>query len=293
MSAVPPFEPVVRSAASAGQDLSTPVLPQAPWWREPLLHFVLIGAVLFGVDHLVSGRAGDPRVIVVDAAVDGEALKVFREARGRDPNAEELYALRRIWLDNEVLYREGLAMQLDKGDKAIRDRVIFKALSTINAGLKLPPIDEAGLRGWFEKHRARYDEPVRYDFQEAVLPEPVTEASATALAALLNAGQGGDAQAGLRVFKGRPHASIEQSYGGAFAQALEAAPVGQWQVLVHGRTWRVMRLEAVTAARPAVFEPLRGVVLQDWTDAVMAEQRTAAVQAMARQYTVRVEAAKP
>ena len=34
-----------------------------------------------------------------------------------------------MWLDNEVLYREGLALQVDKGDPAIRERVIFKALS--------------------------------------------------------------------------------------------------------------------------------------------------------------------
>lgn len=53
--------------------------------------------------------------------------------------------------------------------------------------------------------------------------------------------------------------------------------------------WRVMRLEAVTPARPAVFEALRGVVLQDWTDATMAEQRSAAVRALGRKYTLSVE----
>jgi hypothetical protein len=50
-----------------------------------------------------------------------------------------------------------------------------------------------------------------------------------------------------------------------------------------------MRLESVTPANPADFATLRGVVLQDWTDATMAEQRTAAVRALAKKYIVRIE----
>ena len=88
-----------------------------------------------------------------------------------------------MWLDNEVLYREGLALRLDKGDTAIRERVIFKALSVVDAGIKLPPVDDAVLREWFEKNRAKYDEPARYDFQEAVLAGERSEAAVRAFAA--------------------------------------------------------------------------------------------------------------
>jgi PPIC-type PPIASE domain len=273
--------------------------PEAPapgrrgWLREPLLHFVLIGAALFALDHVVNGSEDDDRTIVVDAAVDQEAQKIFRDARGRAPNADELYALRRAWLENEVLYREGLALQMDKGDKAIKDRVIFKALSAINAGVKLPPVDDAQLRAWFEQNRAKYDEPARYDFAEAVLVGDSSQAAAVAFAAALNAGTPGDTQAGLRVFEGRPHANIVSSYGAEFAAALEASPPGQWRALPHADAWRVMKLQAATPAKAASFEALRGPVLQDWTDAVLAEQRSAAVRELAKKYTVRTEATTP
>jgi hypothetical protein len=263
------------------------------WLREPLLHFILLGAALFALDHAVNGNANDAHVIVIDEAVDKEALKVFQEARGRAPNPDELYALRRIWLDNEVLYREGLALQMDKGDKAIKDRVIFKALSMINAGIKRPPFDDALLRSWFEQNRVKYDEPARYDFSEAVLDGDASESAATAFAAALNAGAPGDAKAGLRLFKARPHPNIVQSYGPEFSQALEALPLGEWRALRQGDGWRVMRLEAVASAKPASFDTLRGVVLQDWTDTVMAEQRSAAVRALAKKYTVKTEASAP
>jgi hypothetical protein len=39
-----------------------------------------------------------------------------------------------------------------------------------------------------------------------------------------------------------------------------------------------------------VFEAVRGVVLHDWIDATAAEQRTAAVRALANKYRIRYEA---
>jgi len=168
------------------------------WMREPLLHFIVLGAVLFAVDHIVAGRADDPHTITVDASVDQRAREIFKQEHGRDPNTEELHALRRPWLDNEVLYREGIAMQLDKGDPPIRDRVIFKVRGMIEAGLSPPTFDEKTLRDWFDQNRAKYGPP------------------------------------------------------------------------------------------PVDFEKVGATVLQDWIDAKMAEQRSAAVLAMEKRYTVKV-----
>jgi hypothetical protein len=259
------------------------------WMREPLLHFLVLGGLLFGVDHFIAGRADDPRTIAVDAAVDSEARQVFKAARGREPNKDELYALRRVWLDNEVLYREGLALGVDKGDQAIRDRVIFKMLSVVEAGLKLPPFDEKVLREWFEANRAKYDEPARYSFQEAVLVGENSEAAVRAFVETLHKGVPGELNAGLRVYKGRPHANLVQGYGEDFAKALEGSPRGAWRAHQTRDGWRAMQLDSVTPPKPADFEALRGVVLQDWTDATMAQQRSVAVRTLAKKYTVKYE----
>lgn len=261
------------------------------WLREPLLHFVLLGAVLFGIDHMLVSRADDPRVIVMGADVDKEAVTLFKAARGHDPDAKELESLRRAWLDNEVLYREGLALGVDKGDSAIRERVIFKALSVVDANVKPPPMDETLLREWFEKNRARYDEPQRCDFQEAVLAGEATESAVRAFVDTLNKGTPGETDAGLRVFKGRPHANLVEGYGDEFARSFEQSPVGEWRAFRTRQGWRAMRLDAVTAAKPASFDALRGVLLHDWIDAAMSEQRSAAVRALAKKYTIRLEGA--
>lgn len=263
------------------------------WLREPLLHFLVLGGLLFAIDQALVANAENPRTIVVNAEVDEEAKQVFLGSRGREPTPEEMHALRQIWLDNEVLYREGLALQVDKGDNAIRERVIFKALSVIDANLQSPPIDDSVLRDWFESRRVKYDDPARYDFQEAVLSGDTSEAAVRSFVTALNNGTPGDAEAGLRVFKDRPKANLVQSYGAEFAEALDGSTVGEWQALRTRDGWRAIRLDAITPPRPAVFEILRGVVLQDWKDATAAEQRTAAVRELAKKYTVEFETAAP
>jgi len=107
----------------------------------------------------------------------------------------------------------------------------------------------------------------------------------------LNAGTPGDGTASLRVFRGRPHVNLVESYGREFAQSLETAPVGQWRVQTGRGGAKAIRLDATTPARPGDFEQLRGVVLQDWTDAIMAEQRSAAVKVLAKKYTLKTEGA--
>ncbi len=256
------------------------------------MHFILIGAVLFGVDSLIAGQADDPNRIELDQQVDAEAQQAFEAARGRKPDAAELKALRQVWLDNEVLYREGVALGLDKGDKSIRERVIFKALSMVDNNTKRPAFDDKVVREWFEKNRARYDIPQRFNFQEAVLSGEVSEATVRSFVSALNSGNTPEVQAGLRVFTDRPHANIVDSYGEEFATALESSPVGEWRALQTKGGWRAMRLEAVVPAEAADFERLRGVVTQDWTDTVMSEQRSAAVGALAKKYTIVIDGVK-
>ncbi len=270
----------------AARPIRRPAL--SSWLREPLFHFLVLGALVFLLDGLVSGGTDESRVIVVDAAVDAEARRLFVQERRREPSAAEIEAMRRVWLDNEVLYREGLEMRVDRGDAAIRDRVIFKALSVIEAGLRLPPIDDDGLRAWFERNRSRYDEPARFDFQEALVPGETSEAALRTLAATLNSGSSGEVRASLNVFKARPHPTIVQSYGEDFARALEGAPAGEWRVLPAKDRPRLMRLDGIVAPRPADFDAIKGLVMQDWTDATMADLRTAAVHALAKKYTLKV-----
>jgi len=260
--------------------------------REPLLHFVVLGGLIFAIDHaLVSGKP-DPREIVVGPEVDAEARAIFRTAQGREPSDAEMRVLRERWIDNEVLYREGLALRLEQGDPALRERVIFKALNVIEQSLPAPEVDDLALRAWFEQQRARYDIPARFDFAEAVVSGDWSEDGARRFAAALNSGAPADVQSGLRVFDGRPQENIETSFGAEFASALARMPLDQWQVLPSKDGPRVVRLQAHTPGERANFEALRTRVRQDWLDEQAQQLRTSAVRQLGKKYTVRFAGAK-
>lgn len=276
----------------SGTDVSSAARRQSrlpAWMREPLLHFIALGAVLFAVDHIIAGHTDDPHTITVDASVDLPAREAFKHEYGRDPNAAELLSLRRQWLDSEVLYREGIAMQLDKGDPAIRARVIFKVRDMIESGLGRPTFDEKTLRDWFEKNRAKYDQPAAYSFEEAALTSDAPEEAARGLAARLNGGAGpSDHQVGMRVLKDRSRDSLVQAYGEEFVASLEASPKNEWRALKSRTGMQVIRIDSVVPAVRADFDKVGGAVLQDWVEATLAEKREAAVLAMEKRYTVKV-----
>lgn len=233
-----------------------------------------------------AATANDPRVIVVGAHVDSESVEAFEESRGREPTRAERADLHRTWLDDEMLYREGLAMQLDKDDDIVRARVIARTLSVMEAKARLPPLSEQHLRDWFESQRARYDEPARYDFQEAPISGDASEAAARGLAMTLNTEQSSDTHASVRVFVKRPHANIVQSYGAELANAFRTMKTAEWQAVRTRDSWRTIRLDSITPAKPAVFENVRGAVMQDWKKAMVAQQRDATIRDLAYKYEV-------
>ncbi len=96
-------------------------------------------------------------------------------------------------------------------------------------------------------------------------------------------------KAGLRVFTDRPEPTIVQSYGAEMAKTLAAAKPGEWMAVKTSDGWRAMRLNKIAPSKPGVFEVMRGPVFHDWTDATAAEQRTAAVRALARKFKIKHE----
>jgi hypothetical protein len=256
-----------------------------------LLHFLLLGALVFGADLLISAQRGDAKTIVVGADVQKESVETFKSAMQRDPSPADVKILLDRWVDNEVLYREGLALGLDRGDSNIRERVIFKALSLTQSGLSLPKIDRAGLRQWFDARHARYDAPARLDFMEAVVNTERSEQALRPFVDALNGNGKSEVESSLRVFKDRPRGNLVQGYGEAFTAALERATPGEWQILASADGLRVVRLVGLKAGVPAEFEALEEAVYRDWKDDTLAELTTRAVRDMGKKYRVQTEGA--
>src|SRR5688572_14974814 len=132
--------------------------------REPLLHFVVFGALLFGLHAAFAAKPNaktETNRIVVDGVHEREIAARFAEAQGRPPSNEELDREIEKWVEEEVLYREGVARGLERDDPGVRQRVASKMAYVLDAKLELPEPTPAELERWFAAHRDRFRVPVR------------------------------------------------------------------------------------------------------------------------------------
>jgi hypothetical protein len=268
-----------------------PMFRLSPWAervaREPLIHFLVLGALIFGADAALTRVRGSDGDIRVPDEVRKEVRSTFAAAARRDPTEAELKPLFARWIDNEILYREGLALGLDKGDPAMRERVIFKALNVVQAGIVLPRIDDAGLRAWFAANHARYDVAGRVSFDEAVPSADATPDSLRRFVAALNGQQAPELESSLRVFKQRPRDTIVQAYGEAFASALDRLQPGSWATVASSGGLRAVRLTESVAGTTVRYEDVRDRVYQDWKDDTSARLTTQAVRTLGQRYRIR------
>lgn len=135
------------------------------FWREPLVHFLLIGAVVFAVHAwLSSARAEADRTISISAAQIQRLSAVWSSETGRDPTAQDMEGLLADYVREEVLYREALRLGLDRGDTIIRRRLAQKLGFLMAREDELVTLEEADLRAAFEADQQAYARPDRLSF---------------------------------------------------------------------------------------------------------------------------------
>jgi len=112
------------------------------WLREPLLHFFVLGALLFGAYGLLSrGSATAPDEIVVSRGQLQNLQLQFERVWQRAPTGAELQALVDNWVKEEIFYREGVQLGLDRDDAVVRRRIGQKLEFIVESASPPPPTD--------------------------------------------------------------------------------------------------------------------------------------------------------
>lgn len=255
--------------------------------REPLLHFLVLGALIFAGDRLLNPPDNTEKVIVVTQAMRDTMRRGFDEDQERDPTPAELNAMVENWLASEILYREGKALGVDRGDSAIRDRIAYKVQLLIFSQLEAPAVDRPTLQRWFEANRGRFDEPERVSFY---LAPATTEENARKQLAAIEAGQEpSELQQRTRALVGRPVGSLAASFGDAFREGLLALPLERWAVLQSTEGWHVVRLDSRRPPVPAKLEDVEEEAVKIYKTDETRRKAWEAVQRLRSSYTVRYE----
>lgn len=271
--------------------------------REPLVHFLLLGAVLFIAYGLVSkpGSSDRPGKIIVTQGQIDQLASGFAKTWQRPPTTEELAGLVRDLVREEVYCREAMAMGLDKDDSVIRRRLRQKMefISDDVAAIREPT--DADLNAYLQSHPDRFRVEQRFTFSQVYLdPAKHGENLARDIAELLvqlnrAGGQAevlalGDSFLMEHTFAATPTSEIAKQFGEKFAAKLGELSPGTWQGPVEsGYGAHLVFVSERTEGRVPALAEVRDDVRRAWADAARLELNEKFYQSLLKHYTVTIE----
>ncbi|MFO0965100.1 MAG: peptidylprolyl isomerase [Gemmataceae bacterium] len=249
--------------------------------REPLVHFLAIGAGFFVFWHYVgSSLSAQPDRILITPGQVERLAQSWSKTRLRPPTAEELAALVEQEIDEEILYREAVALGLDRDDVVIRRRLAVKMeFLSDDLAAAANPTDEQ-LQSYLNEHVAKFSDEPLTTFVQVYVDRSKRGSGAAGeaqrLLALLSAKADVDWQALgdpfplPREYKDAPQTDLTRDLGREFPKKLAALPVGGWSGPVESTYGlHLVLVRKRTAARTPPLKEVRKAVLHAW----QAEQR--------------------
>ena len=251
------------------------------WYREPLVHFLALGALLFGLYLLVNDDAStetDTQIVVTAADVEWLRQNWIRRWN-RPPTLSELEGLVEAHIREEIYYREALALGLETDDTIIRRRLVQKMeFLSEDLGLLGEPPEEA-LRAFFEAHAEDYRLRPRLTFSHIYFnldrgesARRDAEMTLSALQALasppLSAPERGDDFMLPYEYTAQTPREIAQLFGQDFEQAILELESGAWSgPIASGYGLHLVYIATRTASDMPDLDQVREFVQRDFDNA--------------------------
>ena len=266
-------------------------------WREPLLHFLLLGCALFVYYDLAGDNVeAPPKRVHVERGQVQQLVANFERARSRPPTAAELDALVEGYVREEIFYREALAMGLDRDDPLVRRRLRMK-LEFMLEDLSTQKVDDSLLATYLQQNADEFRTEIELTFMQLYLdPErrPQFEADAREILAQLNDGadpaEFGDPTLVPRVFQFEPESIIARDFGPEFAREIANLPLGSWQGPLYSPFGvHLVKVEKRFDARLPALDEIREQVLREYQADKRSEQKDLAFERLREDYEVTVD----
>jgi hypothetical protein len=268
--------------------------------REPLLHFLVLGAALFGLFGLADSKDAEaPSKIVISAARITTLADQFSRTWGRPPTQHEIQGLVEDYVRDEIFYREGKMAGLDRDDFVIRRRVRQKMefLADNQAGEE--PNDEQ-LGSYLASNRQTFRKDDRLTFHQVFLSATrrgsALEADAKQIEEALaqpnvvDTAAIGDPFLLGENFRDVSESDVARTFGEKFATLLAGMETGRWQGPVPSSLGAhfIWIDERVAGGVPAL-DIIRQAVRREWLNARRVEADDKFYRTMRKRYTIEVE----
>jgi hypothetical protein len=266
--------------------------------KEPLLHFVMLGGLLFA-SYSAFGTArqeAQPQPVIRMTAADAEWLKTMwtRQWR-RPPTDEELTGLIADHLKEEVLAHEAKALELDVGDTIVRRRLAQKMAFLIDDTIRTAEPPEPELRILYETRLDLVRTPARVSFTQVFFRREDGDSRARASLVALSDAASTPSEEGDRLLLGDTFADQDEPaltnlFGAAFAQAVLALPAGRWSGPIEsGYGLHLVKVTAVSSPQARQFAEVRERLAEEWRRNRQETAQTQLLQGLMRKYQVVVD----
>lgn len=268
--------------------------------REPLLQFLAIALVLFIANQLIHGSSVQisSELITIPQGRVQQIAESYRLLAGRMPSRAELQALVDDFADEEIAYREAIAMGLDADDTIVRRRMRQKLeFLAEDAEASEEPTDEQ-LARWLAEHAENYRMPERISFRQVMASADVhgerAKEEATALLSRLRSGADatklGDPSMLPSALPPTTQQGVLALFGETFADAVFSQAGEGWfgPLVTPLGSHLVLILSREPARDPAVAD-IRGKLRSDWIEARRRDQREQFLARLRQRYSVAVE----
>ncbi len=263
--------------------------------REPLIHFLLVGALLFYIFSLAQGPEGD-REIIIDQYDIAELSAKWKLKWNRNPTDNELNSLIEQYIKEEVYYREGMAMNLDHNDEIIRRRIAQK-MEFLSEGLaEASEPDDKTLRDFYEENKDKYIELGTISFshiyfsndkRENAYNDAVTFLSDTASLADQKIG---DVFPFEQSYKYADRSTLINSFGTGFADTLLTVRSTGWKgPFRSGFGYHAVNVISMNEPAEPEFNDIRSKLLVDYTYDLQVSLNDALYRELRSKYTVTIE----
>ena len=270
--------------------------------REPLVHFLVLGLVLFGAySFLERDRSRDTSSTEIRLTQDdlAQLMMIFQSKWNRLPNQNEFNALVEERIREDVLYHEALALGLDKDDEIVKRRMAQKMefLAEDMAAAREPTSDE--LRSWFAQNTKLFAMPARLSFRHLYFSpdrrgERARDDAVKVLAKLAGEPQNsklavslGDPFMFQDYYGDRTPQSVARDFGPEFAQAVSKLVPGSWHGPIEsGYGWHLVFVDSLIPGRIPTFEEVEPDVKTAWLGTQKAKAWRKAYKKIRSKYTV-------
>ncbi len=270
--------------------------------REPLLHFLLLGAGLFILFNFVNKRQSEqPDKIVVTTGKIQHLADTFSRTWQRPPTQEELDGLVRDYIREEVLYREGIAMGLNENDTVIRRRLRQKMeFISEDVASQTDPTEE-DLQNYLKEHPEKFKTEPIFTFSQIFFnPErrgdSLTRDMADSLSRLNRYGTKIDISTlGDQIllesdFNSARQSEIARLFGEKFAEKLSQLEPGRWDGPVEsGYGVHLVFIEKRSEGLVPALDEVRGAVQREWENDRRLEANEKFYQGLLERYAVVIE----